>query len=85
MRADVLDLNMSEQPHFVVTVTSPNGTDWLSEPNETGVRSLVPRESAAVFRSIEDARDAIARMHQELASVGALFSIEACKRREAVD
>jgi hypothetical protein len=44
--ANVLHFNVSEPLHFVVTVTRPNGTAWLSESNDRGVRSLVSRERA---------------------------------------
>jgi hypothetical protein len=80
MIANVPDFNMSEAPHFVVTVTGPIGTDWLSEPNDRGVRSLVSRERAAVFPDIKEAGAAITQMHQTLASVGVVFSVETVSR-----
>jgi hypothetical protein len=50
----------SEQ--FVVKATGTTGTYWLSELSDKGLRSLVPRERAAVFQTITDAGVAIEKM-----------------------
>jgi hypothetical protein len=71
---------MDEPLHFVVSATGPSATFWLGDPKETGLRSLVPRERAAVFPTMEDATAAVARMHQAFTSVGYLFSIEALRQ-----
>src|ERR1700731_2707911 len=47
---------MGEPPEqFVVKATGTTGTYWLSELSDKGLRSLVPRERAAVFETITDA------------------------------
>jgi len=68
---------MDEPLHFVVTATGPGATFWLGDLKETGLRSLVPRERAAVFPNMADANAAVATMHQAFTSAGFLFSIEA--------
>jgi hypothetical protein len=54
---------MGEPPEqFVVKATGTTGTYWLSELSDKGLRSLVPRERAAVFQTITDAGVAIEKM-----------------------
>jgi len=47
---------------FVVTATGPSGFFWLSKPSEIGLRTLVERDQADVFPTIEAAERAIKEM-----------------------
>jgi hypothetical protein len=62
---------------FVVKLTSrTGGVCWLSIPNAEGIRTLVGRESADVFRKYEDANSAIRKLPQAFKGVGRAFSVE---------
>lgn len=69
---------MGEQ--FVVRATSTAGKYWLSELNDKGLRSLVPRERAAVFQTITDAALAIDEMPQAFRIAGITFAVETTPR-----
>lgn len=68
---------MGEPPEqFVVKATGTTGTYWLSELSDKGLRSLVPRERAAVFQTITDAGVAIEKMPQAFRIAGISFAVE---------
>jgi hypothetical protein len=71
---------MREPEQFVVRATGATGTYWLSEPNDKGLRSLVPRERAAVFQTINSAGVAIDQMPHAFESASIIFTVETIPR-----
>jgi hypothetical protein len=67
---------MSDFVQFVVSATGPNGVFWLSKPSEIGLRTLVERDRAYVFSTIEDAQRAIEKMPKGYKLARISFAIE---------
>jgi hypothetical protein len=62
---------------FVVKLTSrTGGMFWLSAANTEGFRTITTRESAALFRTYEDANLAIRKLPQGFKGIGRIFSVE---------
>jgi len=68
---------MGQPEHFVVRATGATGTYWLSEPNDKGLRLLVPRERAAVFQGLREAGLAIDKMPEAFKTAGIVFRADA--------
>lgn len=65
---------------FVVKLSGRNNfACWLSDPDAKGVRSLVLREDAGIFKTIADAHAAIARMPRAFSEASLIFSVEAAE------
>jgi hypothetical protein len=62
---------------FVVKLSGRSDTAcWLSAPTAKGIRILVRRERAEVFKTQEDARIAVEKMPTAFLKFGFAFSIE---------
>ena len=62
---------------FVVKTIGRTGmTFWLSPPSADGFRTIVDREIADVFPTVEDAHAAIGKMPQLFRDAETLFSVE---------
>jgi hypothetical protein len=62
---------------FVVKLSGRSETAcWLSAPTVKGIRILVRRERAEVFKTQEDARIAVEKMPTAFLKFGFAFSIE---------
>jgi len=66
----------SKPIQFLVTATGANGVFWLSKPSEIGLRTLVARDQAELFPSIEAAEHAIKRMPKGYKLARVSFAIE---------
>ena len=67
---------------FVVTATGPTGVFWLSKPSELALRTLVARNQAEIFPTLEEAELAIKRMPEGYKFAGVSFGIAlACELR----
>jgi hypothetical protein len=73
-------IKMREPEQFVVKATGATGTYWLSEPNDKGLRLLVPRERAAVFQSLTEAGLAIDKMPEAFRNAGIVFVADTIPR-----
>jgi hypothetical protein len=60
---------------FVVTATGPTGVFWLSKPSELGLRTLVARNLAEIFPTLEEAEVAIKQMPEGYKFAGVSFGI----------
>jgi hypothetical protein len=67
---------MGEFIQFVVSANGPYGVFWLSKLSEIGLRTLVTRDQADVFPTIEDAQRAITTMPQGYKLAKISFAIE---------
>jgi hypothetical protein len=61
---------------FVVCATGPNGIFWLSKPSEIALRTLVIRDQADQFPTIEEAQRAIDDMPKGYKLARISFAIE---------
>ncbi len=61
---------------FVVSATGPSGVFWLGNPSSLGLRTLVAREEAEVFSSVEAAETAIKKMPKGYKVARVHFAIE---------
>ena len=61
---------------FVVSAIGPNGVFWLSKPGEFGLRTLVGRDRADIFPTIEYAECAIQAMPTGYKLARISFAIE---------
>ena len=67
---------MDEETLFVVSARGPTGIFWLSEPSPYGLRTLVTRDEAAIFATIEGAQSAIDKMSKGYQLARVSFAIE---------
>jgi hypothetical protein len=67
---------MSESLRFVVSATGPTGVFWLGKPSEVGLRTLVARDQADVFPTLEDAQSVIKTMPAGFKLASISFAIE---------
>jgi hypothetical protein len=69
---------MADFPHiqFVVSATGPSGVFWLSKQSSLGLRTLVSREEADLFSSVEAAERAITKMPKGYKLAHVRFAIE---------
>jgi len=67
---------MSESIGFVVSATGPNGIFWLSKLSHVGLRTLVMRDQADQFPTIEEAQRAIDGMPKGYKLARMSFAIE---------
>jgi hypothetical protein len=63
---------------FIVTATGPNGVYWLSKPSEFGLRTLVARQQADRFPTLEAAEHAIKEMPTGYKLARISFAIDLC-------
>ena len=61
---------------FVVAASGPTGSFWLSKPSNIGLRTLVTRDQAEVFATIEDAQRAVKEMPQGYKLARISFAVE---------
>ena len=61
---------------FVVAATGPTGSFWLSKPSNIGLRTLVTRDQAELFATVEDAQRAIKKMPQGYKLARIFFAVE---------
>ncbi|HXY32588.1 MAG TPA: hypothetical protein VEI07_00080 [Planctomycetaceae bacterium] len=67
---------MSESTRFVVSATGQYGVFWLGKPSEIGLRTLVPRDQADVFPTLEEAKRAIKTMPEGYQLAKISFAVE---------
>jgi len=67
---------MSDFIRFVVSATGQNGIFWLSKPSNVGLRTLVTRDQADQFPTIEEAQRAIDDMPKGYKLARISFAIE---------
>jgi hypothetical protein len=67
---------MSDFIQFVVSAKGPNGIFWLSKPANIGLRTLVTRDQADQFSTIEEAQRAIDAMPKGYKLARIRFAIE---------
>jgi hypothetical protein len=67
---------MDEETQFVVSAKGPTGIFWLSEPSSYGMRTLVTRDEAATFPTVEEAQSAIDNMSKGYQLARISFAIE---------
>ena len=67
---------MTDFMRFVVSATGPNGIFWLSKPENIGLRTLVTRDQADQFSTIEEAQRAIDAMPKGYKLARIRFAIE---------
>jgi hypothetical protein len=73
----------SAQTQFVVRANGPCGISWLSELSALGLRTLVTRDRAQLFPTIEEAESAIDKMPTGYKLARVSFAIElSLKHRE---
>jgi hypothetical protein len=61
---------------FLVTATGPYGVLWLSKPSDIGLRTLVKRDQADLFPTVEEAERAISQMPKGYKLARVSFAIE---------
>jgi hypothetical protein len=67
---------MTDLMRFVVCATGPNGFFWLSKSSDLGLRTLVTRDQAEQFPTIEEAQRAIDGMPKGYKLARISFAIE---------
>jgi len=69
---------LEDRMGFVIKATGPflGSPAWITTPCPDGWRSVVIREAAAVFHTVEAASVAIEEMPQILKDAGVVFSVE---------
>ena len=67
---------MDEETQFVVIARGPTGIFWLSEPSPYGLRTLVTRDEAATFLTLDEAQSAIDKMSKGFQLARVSFAIE---------
>lgn len=65
---------------FVVCATGPCGVFWLSKPSNFGLRTIVARDQAELFPTVEAAKRAIKRMPKGYRLARVAFAIEPAAR-----
>jgi hypothetical protein len=70
---------------FVVAAIGPTGAYWLSKLNDIGLRTLVTRDQAFAFASVEDAQHAIKAMPQGYKLARISFAIELSDKLRSAD
>ena len=74
-----------QRVRFVVAATGPTGAFWLSKLNGIGLRTLVARDQAFAFASVEDAQRAIKAMPEGYKLARISFAIELSDKLGAPD
>ena len=82
---DATPLPDFQRVQFVVTATGPTGAFWLSKLNDIGLRTLVTRDQAFAFASVEDAQRAIKAMPEGYKLARISFAIELSDELRAAD
>jgi hypothetical protein len=63
---------------FIVSAKGPYGVFWLSEPSALELRTLVTRDLAQLFPTVEEAQSAINKMPSGYKLAGVSFAVEYC-------
>jgi hypothetical protein len=64
------------ESQFIVSAKGPYGVFWLGEPSALGLRTLVTRDLAQLFPTVEEAQSAIDKMASGYKLAGVSFAVE---------